>query len=353
MKYLNKSIEELHNLIVSNELDPNDLIKESLMAANKLQPVLNSFVTIENNAKLNSSILDKNNPLYGIPFAIKDNYSTKDILSTGSSNILKDYVPVFDATVVTKLKEAGAVCIGKTVMDELALGGTGLNGHTGVCSNPYDLNRISGGSSAGSANSVASGIVPFAIGSDTGDSVRKPAAYNGIVGFKPTWGRISRFGLFPFACSLDHVAFFTRTVKDSAYVLEALAGYDENDMSSASIPVGKYSSNINDDIKGKKIAVIKQINNSIENDKVKENIDNVIKQIKDHGGIVVEKEMDERLLRAILPVYLVISCAEATSNDANLDGIKFGPREKGDTYIDSIINIKQLCQWIHCCLKYI
>ena len=160
--------------------------------------------------------------LNGIPYALKDNFSTKGILTTGSSNILKNYVPVFDSTVYKKLKNAGAVLVGKTVLDELAMGGSGLTGHTGIVKNPWDTTRIAGGSSAGSATSVAKGIVPFSIGSDTGDSVRKPASYCGVVGFKPTYGRISRFGLFPFASSLDHVGIFARNVFDTALVTDVL-----------------------------------------------------------------------------------------------------------------------------------
>lgn len=340
MKYTNKSIEELHNLIKSGELDYKDLVKESLELAKELQPKLNGFVTINEDVNLDLNNKDINNPLFGIPFAIKDNFSTKDILSTASSKTLSNYVPVFDATVVEKLNSAGAINIGKTVMDELALGGTGLNGCQGIVHNPYDLNRQSGGSSAGSAVAVSSGIVPFAIGSDTGDSVRKPAALNGIVGFKPTWGRISRFGLFPFACSLDHVAFFTRTVKDSAYVLENIAGYDSKDMSSSNKEVGKYSTNLKLGLSGKRIAVVKEIDDSLTNSKVKDNFNHVIDVLKDNGASILEESIDVRLLQAILPVYLVISCSEATSNDANLDGIKFGPRENGDSYIESMINTR-------------
>jgi len=342
MKYLDLSIEELHNLLKEGKVTPKELAEESLKRAKDLQPVLNAFVTInpsvlEDASKVN---FDDNSPLSGIPYAVKDNFSTKGLLSTGSSKILSNYIPVYESTVTNKLAKAGSINIGKTVMDELALGGTGLNGYSGIVYNPYDLNRISGGSSAGSAVAVAAGIVPFAIGSDTGDSVRKPAAYNGVVGFKPTWGRISRFGLFPFAPSLDHVAYFTRTVKDSAYVLETIAGKDYNDSTCSLRPVEQYSKNLNDSIKGKKVAVINEINNSASNPLVQDNFKTVIKTINDNGGEVIEFNVDEKLLKAILPAYLVISCAEATSNDANLDGIRFGFNKEGETYIDSMFNTR-------------
>ena len=163
------------------------------------QEKCNSFVTILDPLETSSGNLQN------IPYALKDNISTKGILTTGSSNTLKNYIPVYDATVYQKLKEVGAVCIGKTVMDEFGLGATGTTGHTGVVKNPWDESLQAGGSSAGSAACVAAGVVPFAIGTDTGDSIRKPAAYCGIVGYKPTYGMISRYGVYHFASSLDHV----------------------------------------------------------------------------------------------------------------------------------------------------
>ena len=345
MNYLDMSIEQLHEALVNKEVTPVELAKLALEKAKQSQTDLNAFVTFLDDATKNAESLDAtqiDNPLFGIPFAIKDNYSTKGILTTASSNILKDYVPVFDAEVVTKLKDSGSVLIAKTVLDELAMGGTGMNGATGIVNNPWSKNRnqMAGGSSAGSAAAVAAGIVPFAIGSDTGDSVRKPAAYCGIVGFKPSWGRISRFGLFPFAPSLDHVAFFTRTVKDSAYVLEALAGGDNKDMTSSTKKVEEYSKNLNGELKGVKIALIKNIDNSIKEKDVVNNFNVVVEKAKNAGAIIIEDNIDIRLLKAILPVYQVISCAEATSNNANLDGIKFGPRAEGKTYDDVTTNTR-------------
>ncbi len=345
MNYLDLSIEDMHQALKEGKVTPEELTKLSLARAHELQASFNPFVTIDDNAiniaaNLNGQQIS--NPLFGIPCAIKDNYSTKGILSTGSSNTLKDYVPVYDATVVTKLKNAGSISIGKTVLDELAMGGTGLNGHTGIVYNPWcpTKERIAGGSSAGSAVAVCAGIVPFALGSDTGDSVRKPAAYCGCVGFKPTWGRISRYGLFPFAPSLDHVAFFTRTVKDSAYVLETLAGEDACDMTCSTKKVENYSQNLNGELKGKKIAIINGINNSLNDKRVTENFFETVNKMKQAGAIIIEENIDVRLLKAILPVYMVISCSEATSNDANLDGIKFGPRVDGENFIDTIIKTR-------------
>ncbi len=335
MKYLGKTIEELHDLLVKKEVTPLELTSEAIEALKKEDT--NALETIcEKEALEFASLLKEpevDNMFWGIPYIAKDNFSTKDILTTGSSEILKDYVPVFDATVIRKLKDAKAVLIGKSTLDELAMGGTGTTGHKGITYNPYDPTHTYkiGGSSCGSASLVAQGIIPFALGSDTGDSVRKPASYAGLVGMKPTWGRISRFGLFPFAPSLDHVAYFTRSVKDSALALEVLAGYDiEHDATSSPKEVLHYASMINEDMKGKKIAYIKEINESIKDAPIKEGMDKVKNILIDGGASVDEISFDAKLLEAIYPCYMIISCAEATSNNANLDGIKFGPRIGGE-----------------------
>lgn len=344
MNILDLSIEEMHLALKEGKVKPSDIVKASLERAKETQGEYNSFVSIIEEALEVAYELDntfeEDNYLYGIPYACKDNFSTKGILTTGSSNILKNYVPVYDATVVKKLKEKKSILIGKTVLDELAMGGTGLNGHTGITKNPWNKLCQAGGSSGGSAAAVSLGIVPFAIGSDTGDSVRKPASLCGIVGFKPTWGRISRYGVFPFAPSLDHVAYFTRTVKDSAYVLEALSGQDDNDLTSCYVGVGNYSKNLSLDVKEKNIAVISEIYNLISNKDLKDSFDKVIKELENNGAKVNFVNFDISLLRSILPVYMVISCAEATSNNANLDGIKFGPREEGNTMSEQVMNTR-------------
>ena len=250
-----KMITDLRNDLDTGKVTSEELFNESVSKAHKYQDKFNSFVTILDNFEHT----DSNSILNGIPYALKDNFSTKGILTTGSSNILKDYVPVYDSTAYKKLKDAGAVLVGKTVLDELAMGGTGTTGHTGIVRNPWDETRQIGGSSAGSAAAVALGIVPFAIGSDTGDSIRKPACFGGIVGFKPTYGRISRYGLFPFASSLDHVGCFTRCVKDAAIVTDILKGKDERDMTSLPDEDIKYTDMLDNDIKGKKLFYIREV----------------------------------------------------------------------------------------------
>lgn len=225
---------------------------ESYKRIEELQPKLNAAVTM---------IEPKDNPnqgkLFGVPVILKDNINTKGIRTTASSRILDNYVPVYDATIVKKLNEAGAIFVCKASMDELGMGGTNKNAYTGAVHNPYDLDRISGGSSGGCAVLVASDAAPLAIGTDTGDSIRKPAAYTGVVGVKPTYGRISRYGIIPYASSLDHVGYFTTNIKDAALALEVLAGRDDKDMTSSFKPVEEYSKNLNGDLKGKTIGVLK------------------------------------------------------------------------------------------------
>ena len=254
--YRGKSIVELREELDSGKTTPEELFDKANKLAHEFQDEYNSFVTIIDKCKYK----DRDSRINGIPYALKDNFSTMGILTTASSNILKDYVPVYDATVYKKLKKAGAVLVGKTTLDELAMGGTGTTAHTGVVKNPWNKECMIGGSSAGSASAVALGIVPFSIGSDTGDSVRKPASHGGVVGFKPTYGRISRYGLFAFASSLDHVGLFTRNVRDCAIVTDILKGKDINDMVTINDDGKSYEEELDKvDIKKKKLFYIKEI----------------------------------------------------------------------------------------------
>ncbi len=332
---ITESIKELHEDLLNKKTTSKELVSESLEKCHSIQDKTNAFVTIIDDAK-EQEVTDE--LVSGIPFGIKDNFSTKDILSTGSSNTLKDYVPFFDATAVLNLKKKGAVGVAKTVMDELGMGGTGTTGHTGVVHNPWSYERMTAGSSAGSAASVACGCYPFALGSDTGDSIRKPAAYCGIVGYKPTYGMISRYGLFPFACSLDTVGVLSRSVEDAAIAVDAMKGIDSKDMTSwDSSDIELYKS-LNKDVKGKKLFYIKEIvdidnyeNPSEELKNHLENFNKTIKLCKDLGMSVTGVSIDKALLNAVASVYVVISCAEATSNMSNLTGIIFGPRGNGES----------------------
>ncbi len=342
--YRGLSIEELHNLLVAKKVTPLELAKEAIKLAKEDTNNAFEYIMEEEALKIAESLKEPevNNPLWGVPFVIKDNMSTKDVPTTASSNILRGYVPVFDATVVEKLKKAHAVPIGKTTLDELAMGGTGTSGHLGITYNPYDRShtRLVGGSSCGSAAVTADGIVPFALGSDTGDSTRKPASYAGLVGFKPTWGRISRYGLFPFAPSLDTVGIFTRNVKDCAYVLNATAGHDVHDATSSAKPVDDYAKDIEKCDKKYKIAVIQEIFDAVKDEDIKKAFLDNVKKLKASGFVVDFVHIDNKILSSLFATYFVISCAEATSNNANLDGIKFGPLSKGDTYEEVMKNAR-------------
>ncbi len=338
MKYMDKTIREIHEALKKDEVTSAELVKESLEKSHEVQDKCNAFVTIMDDAK-GGEVTD--NLLSGIPYGIKDNYSTKGILSTGSSNTLKDYVPFFSATAIENLDKAGAVAVNKTVMDEFGMGGTGTTGHTGIVTNPWDKTRMCAGSSAGSAAAVAAGVYPYATGSDTGDSIRKPAAYCGIVGYKPTYGMISRYGLFPFASSLDHCGVLSRCVEDAAIVVDNMKGIDKNDMTSWDSSKINLEKSLTGEVKGKKLCYIKEIcdinNYPNASDELKAHLENFMKTVdkcKELGMEVEEVSVDKTLLNAIASVYVVISCAEATSNMSNLTGIIFGPRGEGDNYID-------------------
>ena len=278
--------------------------------------------------------------LKGIPVALKDNVSTKGIKTTAASRILDNYYPVYDATIVEKLRKEGAVFVAKASMDELAMGGSNLTSMIGPCHNPYDLNRISGGSSGGSAVLVASGAVSVAIGSDTGDSVRKPAGYCGVVGVKPTYGRISRYGIIPYASSLDHVGYFTRNIKAASLVLEVLAGRDDHDMTSSFEKVDEYSKLLNSNVEGKKILVFDNVVENIREDIIINSFNNVIKGLEEKGAVIKHVRFDDKLMKALFPTYFIIANAEATANHSNLDGIRFGHRVDGNPMEEIMINTR-------------
>lgn len=321
--------------------DENQRCYDSYLKTLEVQEKLNASITIINPDQQLNNV--KKGKLYKIPYALKDNVNTKGILTTAGSKILDNYIPVYNATIYEKLNEAGAICISKASLDELSMGGTNLSSYIGPCYNPYDLTRISGGSSGGSAVLVSSGAVSFSIGSDTGDSVRKPASFCNIVGVKPTYGRISRYGIIPYASSLDHVGYFTNNVSDASLILEVLAGRDDKDMTSSDKEVLNYSQLLNGDIKGKKILVFKNVLNSAKtNDakKVVEAFQILIDELEKKGAIIKEIEFNQDLMMAIFPTYYIISNCEATANHANLDGIRFGHKVDGNSVAEIMTNTR-------------
>ena len=317
----------------------NDIVNESINRSKEVNKELNAFVTILDNPEYHEN---PNSLLNGVPYSAKDMFSTKGILTTGSSNALKDYVPFYDATVIKRLKEAGAILISKSAGDEFGLGGTGTTPHTGVVRNPYDKNRQAGGSSSGSAVSVATSSSVFALGTDTGDSVRKPAAFCGIVGFKPTYGVIPRYGVLPFASSLDHVGVFARSVKEVSTVVDAIKGPDGKDMTC--VPkMDDFTPLLDGNIKGKKLFYIKEICNleyyENQTNELKETItlfNQTLDKLRELGFEVVEESINQKILNAIFPTYQVISCAEATSNLSMYTGIIYGPRGTGNNINDMV-----------------
>lgn len=333
-----------------NKKDIESRVYEAYEKAKESQDRLNAVVTFVDPKDQLEALkeVDEKAPMYGMPIVLKDNVNTKGIRTTASSRILDNYVPIYNAHIVDKLEKAGAIVIAKSSMDELGMGGTNRNAYTGPVHNAWDDTRISGGSSGGSAALVAAGVVPFAIGTDTGDSVRKPAAYNGIIGMKPTYGRISRYGIIPYASSLDHVGYFTTSIKDAAVALEVLAGRDDRDMTSSFEKVEAYASNLNSDLRGKRIAILDNVQEAIEDEEIRQNFDSLMKKLQARGAVVEHVRMDDKLMNALLPTYYIIANAEATANHSNLDGIRFGMREDGESVEDVMINTrtKGFCSYV-------
>ncbi|AUM62367.1 amidase family protein [Spiroplasma monobiae] len=340
MNFKKTTLKEIHDKLVSKEIKLTDLIKEVILKS-KEEMKSNFLITLTEDEALRKANelennIDANNVLTGIPFIHKDNISTKGILTTAGSKMLSNYTPSFDATIAEKFNEKNSILIGKAALDELSMGGTGLLSFNGEVRNPYDSNRIVGGSSSGSAYAVAKGIVPFATGGDTGDSIRKPASLSGVVGFKPTYGSISRYGAIPYAPSLDHLGFFTNNVEDQAYLCDATYGYDSKDFTSIDNKK-EFVKNINQVSRRFKFGYIKQVE-EIMPEELKEDYKKLYSILNDQGHEVLELEFNKKLLEAIPATYMMISFAEAVSTHANLDGIKFGVRVEGKDYMEIIKN---------------
>lgn len=303
-------------------------IEKTLENAEKLNETLNAFVSIERESALESAkTLDENSsklPLKGLAIAIKDNICTKGMLTSCGSKILAGYKPQYDATAVERLTKAGAIVVGKANMDEFAMGSSNETSAYGTCKNPWDIERVPGGSSGGSAVAVASGVVRASLGSETGGSVRQPASLCGIVGFKPTYGRISRFGLVAFASSLDNIGIFGQTTKDVAQVLGVIAGSDANDSTSADVEVPDYVSNLSDDISGKRIGIPRALFSEGLDSDVREAVEKSIENYKSLGCELVDVELPHA--KYGIAVYYIIATAEASSNLARFDGVRYGFR---------------------------
>ena len=337
MRYLDKSIEELHELLKNKTIKPIDLVEEAFARIEENKD-LNAYITLNKEEALKQAkeLEDKevDNVLFGIPIAVKDNIVTKGLRTTCASHMLDNFTPIYDATIVEKLKEKNMIIIGKTNMDEFAMGSSSRTSYFGAPKNPWNNEKISGGSSGGSATTIASRDVPLALGSDTGGSIRQPASYCGIVGMKPTYGRISRYGLVAFASSLDQIGPMTRNVYENALLLNAIVGKDEKDLTSANKPVEDFTRLIGQDIKGMKIAVPNYFMSDIVEENIRIKIEETINMLKDKGAVV--DYVDVKYLENAVTLYQIIAMGEASSNLARFDGIRYGHSKENPENIEDL-----------------
>ncbi len=334
MELYELTVHELRDKLNKKEITSEDITKSYANRIKQKENSVEAFVTVlseeaENKAKETDQKIEKGeitNKLAGIPIGIKDNICTKGVKTTCSSKMLEDFVSPYDATVMDKINAENLITIGKLNMDEFAMGGSTENSYFKKTKNPWDLSKVPGGSSGGSAAAVASQMVPWALGSDTGGSIRQPAAFCGIVGLKPTYGLVSRYGLVAFASSLDQIGPITKDVRDSAILLNVIAGHDEKDSTSVDMPKKDYEKALTGDIKGLKIGVPKEFFGEGINEEVKESLKQAIEIYKKLGAEVEEFSLD--IAKYALATYYIIACAEASSNLGRFDGIRYTYRAK-------------------------
>lgn len=322
MELTDLTVHELMEKVKNKEITIEEITKAYADRINEKEPEVNAFVS----TRLDEAIAESKNLEAGIPIGIKDNICTKGIKTTCSSKMLENFVSPYDATVITKIKEKNMPILGKLNMDEFAMGSSTENSSFKITRNPWNLNKVPGGSSGGSAAAVAANLVPWALGSDTGGSIREPASFCGIVGLKPTYGLVSRSGLVAFASSLDQIGPMTKDVEDSALLLNIIAGHDENDSTSVKREKIDYTKNLKNSIQGMKIGVPKEFFGEGINPEVKKSLENSIEEYKKLGAIVEECSLD--VSESSLAAYYIIACAEASSNLGRFDGIRYGYRAK-------------------------
>ena len=322
-------------LLSSGNTSVKELVEKYFLKIDKLNPKINAYTSItreiaEDQAESIDKLIQKDKPLpplAGLPIAIKDNICTKGVATTCSSKMLKNFVSPYESTASSKLWSLGGICLGKTNLDEFAMGSSTETSAYGTSSNPWDINRVPGGSSGGSAASVAAGLCSAALGSDTGGSIRQPASFCGVVGLKPTYGRVSRWGLIAFASSLDQIGPITNTVSDAAEILYSISGKDPLDSTCLDKPVPNYINNLNNPIKGLKIGIIKEcFEHPGLNSEVKESVLLGVERFKNLGARIFEIECPR--FNDGIATYYVIAPSEASANLARYDGVKFGYRSK-------------------------
>ncbi len=329
---MSESISSLRDRIVHGDNTATSVAESALGSAEKLNGTLNAFLEISREEALKRAAqvdaIDQTAkadlPLAGIPIAVKDNICVRGMQASCGSRILGPYHPPYDATAIARLIAAGSLIIGKTNCDEFAMGSSNENSAFGPVKNPWDISRVPGGSSGGSAAAVAAGIVPAALGSDTGGSVRQPAAFCGVIGLKPTYGRVSRYGLVAFGSSLDQIGVLTRTAGDAAALLQVIAGRDPHDATTADVPVPDYSAELNEDIKGMRLGVSRVLLGEGLSPEVRAAIEKAIEAYRDLGADIVEIDLPHA--QYAIAVYYIIATAEASSNLARFDGVRYGFR---------------------------
>ena len=327
------AIRELHDQLTRKERTAVEIAQAYLTQIEATEPKLHSFLTVTaDHALAQAQQVDAQiaageeiGLLAGIPIALKDNLCTKGIRTTCASKILEGFIPPYESTVTQRLAAAGAVCLGKTNMDEFAMGSSTETSAFQVTANPWAIDHVPGGSSGGSAAAVAGGQAPISLGSDTGGSIRQPASFCGVVGLKPTYGLVSRFGLVAFASSLDQIGPFGRTVEDTAILLKAIAGHDPKDSTSLNIEIPDYTQHLARDLKGKRIGLIKETFGEGVDSAVANAIEKAIQQLKDLGAEIQEISCPN--FQYGLPTYYIIAPSEASSNLARYDGVKYGRRD--------------------------
>lgn len=340
MSLINNSIEDLHKLLVKKEVSCTELTKEFISHIYDCEVNVRAFITITEDIALEKAAeVDRklaNNEqigtLEGIPTALKDNMCTEGIRTTCASRMLENFIPPYDATVTQKLKAAGAVIVGKLNMDEFAMGSSTENSAFFPTSNPWDTQRVPGGSSGGSAASIAALEVPYNLGSDTGGSIRQPAAFCGVVGLKPTYGAVSRYGLVAFASSLDQIGPLTRNVRDNAIVLNAIAGHDPKDSTSVPFDKQDYTQFLENNVKGLKVGIPKEFFALGLNSEVEDVIRQSILKLEELGAEVEECSLPH--MEYAMPTYYIIASSECSSNLARYDGVRYGFRSEADDMID-------------------
>jgi aspartyl-tRNA(Asn)/glutamyl-tRNA(Gln) amidotransferase subunit A len=322
---------EIQSMIDKKEVSIPDLVDESFKRIAAVDGDVKAFLALdeERARKQAEEAQDagKTGILSGIPIGIKDNIVTKGLRTTAASQILHNFDPIYDATVVNKLREAGTITVGKLNMDEFAMGSSTENSSFQKTRNPWNLAHVPGGSSGGSAAAVAAGEVPFSLGSDTGGSIRQPASFCGVVGMKPTYGRVSRFGLIAFASSLDQIGPITRNVEDNAHLLEALAGVDPYDSTSANVPAESFAAGLTGDIKGLRIAVPKEYLGEGVSEEVRQSVLAALKVLEGLGATWEEVSLPHS--KYGVATYYLLASSEASSNLARFDGIRYGYRAEG------------------------